>query len=156
MASTFTSIAHTGITVASLDDALALWVDVLGFTLERRFHLDGEFAEHVTGVTSAAINAAVVTLDGQSVELLEYSSPPDRTILRPRPCDVGSVHLALNVTNMHKAVTAARSAGWNPVGSPTTATEGPRAGTVFAYLSDHHGGTLEFIQAPQAITTVTR
>jgi catechol 2,3-dioxygenase-like lactoylglutathione lyase family enzyme len=148
VASNFTSIAHTGITVASLGEALAFWVDVLGFTLERRFHLDGEFAEHVTGVESAALDAAVLTLGGQSVELLEYSSPMDRSVLRPRPCDVGSVHLAFNVSSMDEAVSAARSAGWDPVGEPMTMTEGSRAGTAFVYLTDHQGGTLEFIQAP--------
>lgn len=77
VASTFTSIAHTGITVASLDDALAFWVDVLGFTLERRFHLDGEFAEHVTGVTSAAISAAVVSSTGNRSSY--WSTPHPQT-----------------------------------------------------------------------------
>jgi lactoylglutathione lyase len=148
MASIFTSIAHTGITVRSLDDALGFWIDVLGFSLERRFHLDGDFAERTTGVNSATIDAAVVTLGGHSVELLEYSSPMDRTVFRPRPCDVGSVHLAFNVTNIDEAVSAARAAGWDPVGSPVTATDGPRAGTAFIYLSDHHGGTFEFIESP--------
>lgn len=152
MAPTFASIAHTGITVRNLDDALTFWVGVLGFSLERRFHLGGEFAESTTGVTAATIDVAVVALGGQHVELLEYSSPTDRTVVRPRPCDVGSVHLAFNVTSMDEAVTAARSAGWDPVGAPVTATDGPRAGTAFIYLSDHHGGTLEFIEAPGLVT----
>jgi catechol 2,3-dioxygenase-like lactoylglutathione lyase family enzyme len=150
MEQNFTGIAHTGITVRNLDDALAFWVGVLGFALERRFHLDGELAEGVTGVTSATIDVAVVSLGEQSVELLQYLSPPNRMIVRPEPCDVGSVHLALNVIDMDAAIEAASLAGWVPAGPPVVATHGPRAGTAFIYLSDQHGGTLEFIAAPTA------
>ncbi len=33
-------VAHAGLTVPDLDDALSMWCDGLGFTLERSFTLD--------------------------------------------------------------------------------------------------------------------
>ena len=35
-------VAHSGLTVADLDDALKLWCAGLGFTLERTFTLDAD------------------------------------------------------------------------------------------------------------------
>ncbi|MFJ2509925.1 VOC family protein [Streptomyces griseoviridis] len=142
------AVEHTGITVSDLGRATDFWVNTLGFTLARQGHLTGEFAAGVTGVTGADISIAVVVAPGgHRVELLQYNEPKDRLVLRPRPCDVGSVHLALTVDDIDAVFETVTRAGWEAARPPQTMTEGPRAGTRFAYMRDMQDGTvLELIQ----------
>lgn len=101
MGFTVQAVDHTGITVTDLERSLAFWRDVLGFELSHRAQLSGEFAAGVTGVPGADIAIAVVTAPGgHRIELLQYHQPAERAHLRPRPCDVGSVHLALRVDDI--------------------------------------------------------
>ena len=141
--------AHTGITVRDLDASAAFWTQVLGAQLERRFDLSGGFAADVTGVPDAHISAAVVALGGNRLELLQYLRPAERDHLRPRPCDLGSWHMALTVENtddITDVVTSCAEHGWRLAGTVRTMTDGPRAGARFAYLHDPDGATLELIQ----------
>ena len=85
---------HTGFTVANLERSLAFWRDVLGFELSHRPHQTGDLASEITGVPGAEISIAVLKGYGHKIELLEYLAPPDRKHFVPRPCDVGSVHVA--------------------------------------------------------------
>lgn len=143
------SIAHTGITVRDLDASLAFWTQVLGAQLERRFELSGDFAADVTGVPDAHISAAVVTLGENRLELLQYLRPAERDHLRPRPCDLGSWHVALTVENtddITDVVASCAEHGWRLAGTVRTMTDGPRAGARFAYLHDPDSATLELIQ----------
>jgi len=149
---TVVRVAHTGITVRSVKTATAFWVEALGATVEREFTLHGGFAADVTGVTGARINAAVLLLGGHRVELLEYLEPTRRQHLRPRPNDLGSWHLALDVNDLEQVLTRCGDHGWRLAGAIGTMTTGPRTGTRFAYLHDADGSTLELIQqaAPRA------
>lgn len=142
-------VEHTGITVTSLRAALAFWVDVLGFKhrYTMRFTND-RFIENVVGVSGAAITLAMVEGPGHSIELLEYSAPHNRSIMKPRSCDVGSVHVAFQVDDIHAIIDRVKQSGWNPVGTPQTVTEGDRAGLQLVYVRGPDGVTLEFLQPP--------
>ena len=95
------SADHTGITVSNLERSLAFWRDVLGFELSHTAHQKGELAEEITGVEGAEIKLAVLkTPGGHKIELLEYLAPADRKRANLRPCDVGSVHVALLVEDL--------------------------------------------------------
>src|ERR1700736_7086659 len=104
MSATFRIIAadHTGITVSNLERSLDFWHNVLGFEFSHSAHQSGEIAEQITGVKGAELKLAVVkTPGGHKIELLEYLAPPDRKQhVDLRPCDVGSVHIALTVDNL--------------------------------------------------------
>src|SRR5690349_7175664 len=91
---------HTGITVTNLERSLAFWRDVLGFELSHRPHQTGSLASEITGVPGAEISIAVLKGYGHKIELLEYLAPDDRQQLRPRPCDVGSLHVAFVVDDL--------------------------------------------------------
>src|SRR5438105_15960349 len=95
---------HTGFTVSNLERSLAFWQDVLGFELSHRAHHTGDLASEVTGVLGAEISLAVLKAPGHRIELLEYHAPPDRKRVNLRPCDVGSVHVALIVDNLARGV----------------------------------------------------
>jgi len=137
---------HTGFTVSDLETALRLWRDALGFTVLRRFELTGDFAAALSGQPGAHSRHAIVHAHGQRVELIEYLSPVPTARYRPRPCDVGSVHLGLIVADMGAALAELSAAGCTPVGDPRPIPDGARKGSLFAYVHDPDGVTLELIE----------
>ena len=147
---TFRIIAadHTGITVASLERSLAFWQDVLGFELSHRAHHTGDLASEVTGVPGAEILLAVLKGYGHKIELLEYLAPSDRRHADLRPCDVGSVHVALTVDNLDAVLSAIAASDWKTAGKPQTLKTGPNAGKRVIYVRDPDGTTIEFMQPP--------
>src|SRR5690348_4124257 len=42
-------VAHMGITVRDLDASIRFWCNALGFEVQHRLELSGEFAEQITG-----------------------------------------------------------------------------------------------------------
>jgi catechol 2,3-dioxygenase-like lactoylglutathione lyase family enzyme len=141
---------HTGITVSNLERSLAFWRDVLGFELSHTAHQTGEFAREITGVTGAEIKLAVLKAPGgHKIELLEYLAPPDRKKnVNLRPCDVGSVHVALLVDDLNAVLNTIAAAGWKAAGKPQTLKSGPNAGKRVVYVRDPDGTTIEFMQPP--------
>jgi glyoxylase I family protein len=139
---------HTGITVANLERSLSFWRDVLGFELSHRPHHTGDLAAEVTGVPGAEISIAVLKGYGHKIELLEYLAPLDRKRVEPRPCDVGSVHVAFTVDNLDAVLGMVAASGWKAAGQPQTLKSGPNAGKRVVYVRDPDGTTIEFMQPP--------
>ena len=141
------SADHTGITVSNLERSLAFWSDVLGFELSHTAHQKGELAQEITGVEGAEIKLAVVKAPGgHKIELLEYVAPADRKRVNLRPCDVGSVHVALLVEDLDVVLAQIAASGWEAAGKPQTLKKGPNAGKRVAYVRDPDGMTIEFMQ----------
>ena len=144
-----TAADHTGITVSNLERALEFWQKVLGFEFSHRAHQSGEMAEEITGVKGAELKLAVVKAPGHKIELLEYLAPPDRKQhIDVRPCDVGSVHVALAVDNLDAVLEKIAASGWKTAGKPQMLTSGPNAGKRVIYVRDPDGTTIEFMQMP--------
>ena len=141
---------HTGITVSNLEGSLAFWRDVLGFELSHRAHHTGDLASEVTGVSGAEISLAVLIGYGHKIELLEYHAPPDRKRVTLRPCDVGSVHVALLVDDLDVALNRIEACGWRAAGKPQTLKTGPNAGKHVVYVRDPDGTTIELMQPPRS------
>jgi catechol 2,3-dioxygenase-like lactoylglutathione lyase family enzyme len=139
---------HTGITVVNLERSLAFWQDVLGFELSHRAHQKGELASEITGVPGAEISLAVLKAPGHKIELLEYHAPPERKRADLRPCDTGSVHVALTVDNLDAVLSMIAESGWKAAGRPQTLKSGPNAGKRVVYVRDPDGTTIEFMQPP--------
>jgi len=141
---------HTGITVSNLEQSLAFWQNVLGFEFSHRAHQTAELASEITGVAGAEISIAVVKAPGgHKIELLEYLAPPDRKHVDLRPCDVGSVHVALTVDNLDAVLSAIAASGWKAAGKPQTLQSGPNAGKRVVYVRDPDGTTIEFMEVPK-------
>ena len=141
---------HTGITVSNLERSLAFWQNVLGFELSHRAHQTAELASEITGVAGAEISIAVVKAPGgHKIELLEYLAPPDRKHVDLRPCDVGSVHVALTVDNLDAVLSAIAASGWKAAGKPQTLQSGPNTGKRVVYVRDPDGTTIEFMEVPK-------
>jgi catechol 2,3-dioxygenase-like lactoylglutathione lyase family enzyme len=139
---------HTGFTVANLERSVAFWQDVLGFELSHRAHHTGDLASEVTGVPGADISIAVLKGYGHKIELLEYHAPADRKHVDLRPCDVGSVHIALIVDDLDTVLSMITASGWKAAGKPQTLKSGPNAGKRVLYVRDPDGTTIEFMQPP--------
>ena len=142
---------HTGITVSNLERSLAFWRDVLGFELSHTAHQKGELAREITGVEGAEIKLAVLkTPGGHKIELLEYLAPADRKRANLRPCDIGSVHVALLVEDLDVALDRIAVSGWKTAGQPQILTKGLNAGKRVVYVRDPDGTTIEFMQVRTA------
>jgi catechol 2,3-dioxygenase-like lactoylglutathione lyase family enzyme len=143
---------HTGITVSNLEHSLEFWQNVLGFEFSHRAHQTSELASEITGVAGAEIKLAVVKAPGgHKIELLEYLAPPDRKQhVDRRPCDVGSVHVALTVDNLDAVLQKIAASGWKAAGKPQTLTAGPNAGKRVVYVRDPDGATIEFMELPSS------
>src|SRR5436190_19462419 len=139
---------HTGITVANLERSLAFWRDVLGFEFSHRAHQTGELASEITGVPGAEISLAVLRAPGHKIELLEYLAPPERRRGDLKPCDVGSVHVALTVDDLDAVLSSIAASGWTMADEPQTLKTGPKAGKRVDYGPDPEGTTTEFMQPP--------
>jgi len=140
------SADHTGITVSNLERSLAFWRDVLGFELSHTAHQKGELAQEITGVEGAEVKLAVLkTPGGHKIELLEYLAPADRKRADIRPCDIGSVHVAVLVSDLDLGLEGIPSAEWNAAGKPQTLTTGPNAGKRVVYVRDPDGTTIELM-----------
>lgn len=144
---------HTGITVSNLEQSLAFWRDVLGFEPSHTAHQTGEMATEITGVAGAEIKLAVVKApSGHKIELLEYLAPRERKRhVDLRPCDVGSVHVALIVEDLDAVLSAINASGWKAAGKPQTLQSGPNAGKRVIYVRDPDGTTIEFMQQPRTV-----
>ena len=144
---------HTGITVSNLERSLAFWRDALGFEPSHTAHQSGEMAREITGVVGAEIKLAVVKVPGgHKIELLEYLAPAERKRnVDLRPCDVGSVHVALIVDDLEAILRAINASGWKAAGKPQTLRSGPNAGKRVVYVRDPEGTTIEFMQQPRTV-----
>ena len=91
---------------------------------------------------------AVLKGYGHKIELLEYLAPSDRKHVDLRPCDVGSVHIALTVDNLDAVLSAIAASDWKAAGKPQTLESGPNAGKRVIYVRDPDGTTIEFMQPP--------
>jgi glyoxylase I family protein len=145
------SADHTGITVSNLERSFEFWRDVLGFEFSHTAHQKGELAQEITGVEGAEIKLVVLKAPGgHKIELLEYLAPLDRKRANLRPCDVGSVHVALLVHDLDAVLERIAASGWKADGKPQMLQSGPNAGKRVIYVRDPDGTTIEFMQVPAA------
>jgi hypothetical protein len=78
------AVDHTGFAVSSLDEAVRFWTEALGFTLERKSEMGGDFLRQVTGVDDPNVKTAILRApDGFLIELLQYSNG-SKNVLAPK------------------------------------------------------------------------
>jgi catechol 2,3-dioxygenase-like lactoylglutathione lyase family enzyme len=120
---------HTGFTVSSLTEAIEFWNGVLGLPVSSPYYSVDKPISTLVGVPGANVSIAFITLPGgHQVEILEYTGVPQtKNIYRPESCDVGSVHLALDVKGMDEIARRALKVGWRIVGGPLYIDYGKRA-----------------------------
>lgn len=144
------TVNHTGITVRDLDRSIAMFCELFGFEMLDRSPRDPAIISAVTGVNGAEVDIAYVGKGGKRFELLAYSAPADAADLRPRPHDLGSLHIALNVEDMDAALEKALSWPLEHVGQEVQIDSGPNKGGRIIYLrTPEEGLIIELIQLPK-------
>ena len=144
---------HVGMSVASLDAALAFWEPFLGNKARWRTLLDRPYLGRHVGYPGVKIEAAFLDLPGGDIlELLEYRLD-GRGKLPEATATPGNVHICLAVTDATSAWRRAVALGAKAVvkEGPVEVDGGPNRGARAAYLRIHDGITLELFQpAPPA------
>ena len=146
-AATATAVHHVGMSVASLDDALAFWEAFIGVPARWRTVLDRPYLGRHVGYPGIRIAAAFVDLPGGgTLELLDYRAA--RQALPDATANPGNVHLCLEVEDAAAAWRHAVACGARPVvpEGPVDIDGGPNLGAKVAYLRIHDGITLEIFQ----------
>jgi len=144
------SVHHIGMSVASLEVALAFWEKFLGRPARWSTVLDRPYLSRVVGYPNVAIKAAFVDLPGGGViELLDYLVD-DRTPNPEATANPGNLHLCLRVSDARSVWDDAVRCGARPLSSdgPVAIDGGPNIGAQAAYLRIHDGITLELFQPP--------
>ncbi len=141
------SVNHTGITVKDLDRAEAIFRDLFGFETFSRAPRDPAVISAVTGVPGAAVEIVYMRNGAANIELLCYSGPDDRQDFRPRPVDLGSLHMAMNVSDMDEMLEKARAWPMEQVGEVIAIDQGPNTGSRIVYFrTPEEGLIIEMIE----------
>jgi catechol 2,3-dioxygenase-like lactoylglutathione lyase family enzyme len=148
---------HTGITVPSMKEGLAFFVDVMGCKKAMSFgpfaDEKGTFMEDTLNVNPRAVIKQITMVRcgaGSNIELFEYSSPDQKTDL-PKNSDVGGYHIAFYVDDIKKAAAYLQAKGIHTLAGPLPVTEGPAAGQTILYFLSPWGLQLELISYPKGM-----
>jgi glyoxylase I family protein len=151
-ASSVVGTHHVGVTVASLEKALAFWESFLGKPARWSTVLDSPYLGRIVGYPGVSIKAAFVDLpDGVVVELLDYHQVKDRVANPEATANPGNLHFCVRVKDAGAAWKHAVSCGARPVNpdGPVQVEDGPNRGARVAYLRIHDGVTLEVYEPPR-------
>lgn len=149
---TASAVHHVGMSVASVDDALAFWEKFLGVSARSRTTLDQSYLGKIIGIPGVSINAAFVDLPGGVIlELLDYQL--DKRANPEATQNPGNIHLCLAVEDAGAAWRHAIDCGAKPVRreGPVEIDGGPNIGARVTYLRIHDGITLELFQRPPSV-----
>lgn len=146
-------IEHFGLTVPSIDEALAFFVDLLGC---EPFYEAGP-ASSKDNWMQDQLNVAPDTIlrklkfircgNGSNIELFEYEANGQSTT-PPLNSDVGGHHLAFYVDDFDAAVNFLKDAGIRICGKPILRTSGPSAGQTWVYFLSPWGLQCELVHYP--------
>jgi catechol 2,3-dioxygenase-like lactoylglutathione lyase family enzyme len=143
-----TATGHTGITVSDLGNAVGYFRDALGLAVTAPIPCSGDLFEQVTGVPGCVIDICYVTAPGHTIELLCYSSPPDKVTSALRPCDNGHLHLCFEVDDIDAVIAAGLPYGFEPVNPVQRVRAGARAGTQVIYTRGPDNLIVELMERP--------
>jgi catechol 2,3-dioxygenase-like lactoylglutathione lyase family enzyme len=150
---------HVGLTVPNLQEACDFFEKMLGaevlFTAATDFRNDDSdwMTTHLNIHPRAVVKEFryVRMRNGTNLELFEYSSPDQKTVL-PKNSDVGGYHLAFYVDDIYAAVKYLRDNGVKVLDEPTVYTDGPNLGLTWCYFMAPWGLQLEVVSAPKGTT----
>ncbi|HWJ75182.1 MAG TPA: VOC family protein [Kaistia sp.] len=136
------TVNHTGITVKDLDRSEAMFRELFGFETFSRAPRNPGIIQAVTGLPGATVEIAYMRNGATSIELLSYIVPGGNADYRPRPCDFGSLHLAVNVTDMDAMLEKARAWPLDQVGDVVVIDQGPNTGSRIVYMRTPEEGLI--------------
>lgn len=145
-----TAVHHVGLTVSSLERALAFWRDGLAATVVMEQAKEGGYFEQIVGEPGVRVRMAQLALPGGGarVELFEFSSPRGGRHVS-RPADVGFAHVCVTTADLGGLLERLVAAGGSPLSAPVSVDTGANAGGRALYVRDPDGHVLEVFEAPR-------
>ena len=119
------AVRHTGIVVQDLNGALDFWINVMGFRLEKQQDENTAFIDTVLGIEGSKLTTAKLAApDGNLIELLCFSSHPDKPRWKGRPTTTGLTHIAFTVANLDSLCERLRENGCILLSQPQISADG--------------------------------
>lgn len=147
-------IWHFSFTVSNLDQAIAFYRDLLGFTLVHRQVQDNDYTRRLVGYSDAILEVAQLAAPGEprglsshDLELVCYRSPAGR-MWGAEIRDPGQAHLAIAVGDADAVHARLSAAGVRFVTAPNTITAGVNTGGKACYFFGPDDIVHELLQPP--------
>jgi len=146
-------IHHVGVPVRSMERSLAWYRDVFGLEPTAVIESEGEDTSRAVQLEDAKVTAAFLNVGNTVLELLEYRNPIGEDFrvddgYRMRNCDVGCIHIALQVDDIASAHATLVAKGADFSSPPAEIPDGELAGIKFAYFRDPDGVQFELFELP--------
>ncbi|HEV7943081.1 MAG TPA: VOC family protein [Solirubrobacteraceae bacterium] len=140
-----TGVHHIGIPVRDIERSLQWYREILGLTADFVEIDEGPEASRVVQLENARMRFAFLSAGNTIIELLEYEHPLGRDFDR-RNCDVGAIHLCLEVADIAHAHHVLTERGVTFSTEPVEILEGALKGQWCCYFRDPDGIQLELWQ----------
>lgn len=139
------SYQHVSITVSDLERSVAFYRDKLGFSLMgATSEASDQATAHALGYENVHLRLAILTQGNCTLELIQYLSPAGNP-RAPRTCDVGSMHMALEVDDIHSLYRKLSAEGVEFL-SPPNRNPADIAWAWWCYMRDPDGVPIELVQ----------
>jgi len=136
---------HVSITVSDLKRSISFYRDTLGFQPVEFLEASGEEVSAGLGLEGVSLKLAAMERGDLVLELIEYSAPEGRKMIAPEPCDVGCMHMALEVDDIHEMYKDLSAQGVRFNTSPNR-NPGNLAWAWWCYMRDPDGVPIELVQ----------
>jgi len=133
-----------GLTVSDLDASIAFYRDVVGFSLDGRYDIAGEWFDTLTHNEGAEIDVAMMSLGDFVLQLVAYETAGGDT-LELAHHHVGNPHLNITVDDVEARHARIVASGEH---DPTPIVDIMGAGIRSFYVKDPDGVPVEFLQMP--------
>jgi lactoylglutathione lyase len=144
-----TQFHHTGMTVSSLERALAFWGDALGAEVVMQQERQGGYFEAIVGEHGVDVRTAQIAFGGEGhrIELFEFRSPRGGSVAL-RTADVGFAHVCVTCDDIDAVLARLLAAGGEAVSAIVEVDTGVNAGGRAVYVRDADGHTVELFTPP--------
>lgn len=151
----YLGIHHAGLTVSNIDRSVAFYHDVVGLKLlvEPSPVLSGPDVDQRTGIPGVAMKLAMFEVNKcHRLALIEYLQPASYLQYALPTTNIGSIHIAFQVSDIESKIREMRAKGVYFITSLDAPDKGPFVGWKFIYFKDPDGIILELVEDHNATT----
>lgn len=142
-----TKMRHTGIVVCDLEVSLNFWRDVMGFRVSKQMQEQGQHLDKMMGLENVQVTTVkLVGPDDSMIELLCFSSHPDKKIWHGNAYSTGLTHIAFTIRNMDEVRYKMSNAGYAIENEPQLSPDG---NVKVVYCKGPEGLILELVEVIQ-------
>jgi catechol 2,3-dioxygenase-like lactoylglutathione lyase family enzyme len=145
----YLGLHHAGLTVSNLDQSVEFYRDVVGLKLlvPQTPVLSGPKVDEMTGIPGVAMKLAMFEISKNNrLALIEYLKPASSLQYALPTTNIGSIHVALQVSDIEAKVREMKAKGVYFITVMNIPTDGPFVGWKYIYFKDPDGITLELVE----------